>query len=73
MDSNFLPEPTCASVWLPETSSVLSTVMALLDIARLEIDADPFVAKASIVRASALLRHFANFADAPTSAANARR
>ncbi len=56
MDSNFPPKPTSVSVCLPEMRALVSSVMALLDIARLEGDKDHYVAKASIVRASALLR-----------------
>jgi hypothetical protein len=56
MDSDFPPDPTSVSVCLPEPRTQLSSVMALLDIARLEVDNDRHVAKASIVRASALLR-----------------
>jgi hypothetical protein len=44
------------SACLPETCTQLNSVMALLDIARLEVDTDQCVAKASIVRASELLR-----------------
>jgi hypothetical protein len=56
MDSNFPPEPTSVSACLPATPTLVSSVMALIDIARLELDTDPSVARASIVRASALLR-----------------
>ena len=73
MDSKFPPEPTSASMCLPETRTPISTVMALLDIARLEIDKDPYVAKASIVRATALLLNFANLAAAPIAGLNAER
>ena len=54
MDCNFPPYPL--SGWLPETRTLVSTIMALLDIARLEIDQDRAIAKASIVRAGELLR-----------------
>jgi hypothetical protein len=73
MDSNFPPEPASASVCLPETCTLFGSVMALLDIARLEFDKDPCVAKASIVRATELLLKFANLAAAPTSALDAKR
>jgi hypothetical protein len=56
MDSNFPSEPTAVSVSLPETRTLVSSVMALLDIARLEIDQDRAIAEASIVRACELLR-----------------
>ena len=56
MDSHFPPEPTSVSVCLPETLTLVGSVMSLLDIARLEIDQDRAIAKASIVRACELLR-----------------
>jgi hypothetical protein len=56
MDAHFPPQTTCASAFLPEKRTLLSTALALLDIARLEIDKDPCVAAASIARACALLR-----------------
>jgi hypothetical protein len=73
MDSDSPPEPTSVGMRLPETRTLVGSVMALLDIARLEIDKDPYVAKASIVRASALLVKFANLAAAPTTSLNAER
>jgi hypothetical protein len=73
MDTNFPPEPASASVCLPEMPSLVSRVTALLDIARLEIDEDPHVAKASIVGASALLLQFTDLAAAPTTTLNAER
>jgi len=56
MDLHVLPAPTCINWPSPEVRTLVSSVMALLEIARLEIDQDHGIAKASIVRACALLR-----------------
>jgi len=56
MDLHVPPAPTCINWPSSEVRTLVSSVMALLDIARLEVDQDHAIAKASIVRASALLR-----------------
>ena len=70
MDSTFSPESASVSARLPGTPDPIDAVMALLDIARLEMEKDAYVAKASITRASALLLTFADLTAAPTTALN---
>ena len=56
MERNFPSKATYEGLCAAETPTPLSWVMALLDIAGEEVDKDCYVAKASIVRAAALLR-----------------
>jgi len=56
MDLHVFPAPTCINWPSSEVRTLVSSVMALLEIARLEVDQDHAIAKASIVRACALLR-----------------
>jgi hypothetical protein len=56
MDIHVPSAPTCINWPSSGVHTLVSSVMALLDIARLEVDQDHAVAKASIVRACALLR-----------------
>jgi hypothetical protein len=56
MNLHVPPAPTCINWPSSEVRTLVSSVMALLDIARLEVDQDHAIAKASIVRVCALLR-----------------
>jgi hypothetical protein len=56
MNLHVLPAPTCIMWPSSEVRTLVGSVMALLEIAGLEVDQDHAIAKASIVRACALLR-----------------
>jgi AraC-like DNA-binding protein len=56
MDSNLSQEPTSEETDSSEIRRLVSSVMVLLDIAKLEVDTNRAAAKASITRASSLLR-----------------
>jgi AraC family transcriptional regulator len=56
MDSNLSQEPTSEETGSAETRRLVGSVMAILDIAKLEVDTNRAAAKASITRASSLLR-----------------
>lgn len=56
MDSILPPEPTTVGPCSSETRALVSSVMTLLDIAKRELDKNRDAAKATISRASSLLR-----------------